>query len=51
MSPEQIRAFLLHGRRTGKLAVAMKDGHPHVMPIWFVLDGRASCWCARSPTG
>ena len=39
MSPEQIRAFLLHGRRTGKLAVAMKDGHPHVMPIWFVLDG------------
>jgi PPOX class probable F420-dependent enzyme len=39
MSPEQIRAFLLEGRRTGKLAVAMKDGHPHVMPVWFVLDG------------
>jgi PPOX class probable F420-dependent enzyme len=39
MSPERIRAFLLHGRRTGKLAVAMKDGHPHVMPVWFVLDG------------
>jgi PPOX class probable F420-dependent enzyme len=39
MGPEQIRAFLLEGRRTGKLAVAMKDGHPHVMPVWFVLDG------------
>ena len=39
MSPDEVRAFLLHGRRTGKLAVAMADGHPHVMPIWFVLDG------------
>ena len=39
MSPDEIRAFLSHGRRTGKLAVEMKDGHPHVMPIWFVLDG------------
>ena len=39
MSPGEIRAFLLHERRTGKLAVAMRDGHPHVMPIWFVLDG------------
>jgi PPOX class probable F420-dependent enzyme len=39
MSPDAIRAFLLHGRRTGKLAVVMSDGHPHVMPIWFVLDG------------
>lgn len=39
MSPDAIRAFLAHGRRTGKLGVAMKDGHPHVMPIWFVLDG------------
>jgi hypothetical protein len=39
MSPDEIRAFLSQGRRTGKLAVAMKDGHPHVMPIWFVLDG------------
>jgi PPOX class probable F420-dependent enzyme len=39
MSPDEIRAFLLHERRTGKLAVAMRDGHPHVMPVWFVLDG------------
>jgi PPOX class probable F420-dependent enzyme len=39
MSPDEVRAFLLEGRRTGKLAVARKDGHPHVMPVWFVLDG------------
>jgi nitroimidazol reductase NimA-like FMN-containing flavoprotein (pyridoxamine 5'-phosphate oxidase superfamily) len=23
---------------TGKLATIKKDGHPHVVPIWFVLD-------------
>lgn len=39
MSPDEVRAFLLHGTRTGKLAVAMRDGAPHVMPVWFVLDG------------
>lgn len=33
------RAFLLHGTRTGKLATVRKDGRPHVVPIWFVLDG------------
>jgi nitroimidazol reductase NimA-like FMN-containing flavoprotein (pyridoxamine 5'-phosphate oxidase superfamily) len=38
MSPDEVRAFLLEGRSTGKLAVAMNDGHPHVMPVWFVLD-------------
>jgi PPOX class probable F420-dependent enzyme len=39
MSPEERRAFLLHGTRTGKLAVPRADGSPHVVPIWFVLDG------------
>ena len=39
MSPDEVRAFLLHGTRTGKLGVSMKGGQPHVMPIWFVLDG------------
>jgi PPOX class probable F420-dependent enzyme len=33
------RAFLLEGTRTGKLATVRKDGRPHVVPIWFVLDG------------
>jgi PPOX class probable F420-dependent enzyme len=39
MTPDEVRAFLLHGTRTGKLGVVMPDGQPHVMPIWFVLDG------------
>lgn len=36
---EEQRAFLLHGTRTGKLATVRKDGRPHVVPIWFVLEG------------
>jgi PPOX class probable F420-dependent enzyme len=39
MTPDEVRAFLLHGTRTAKVATTMKDGHPHVMPVWFVLDG------------
>jgi PPOX class probable F420-dependent enzyme len=39
MTPEEIRAFLLEGTRTAKLATTMRDGSPHVMPVWFVLDG------------
>jgi PPOX class probable F420-dependent enzyme len=39
MSPDEVRDFLSHGTRTGKLGVSMRDGQPHVMPIWFVLDG------------
>jgi PPOX class probable F420-dependent enzyme len=33
------RAFLLYGTRTGKLATVREDGRPHVVPIWFVMDG------------
>ncbi len=39
MTPDEIREFLLHGTRTAKLATTMADGAPHVMPVWFVLDG------------
>lgn len=39
MSDEEIREFLSHGTRTGKLAITRADGRPHVTPIWFVLDG------------
>jgi PPOX class probable F420-dependent enzyme len=39
MTPQEIRAFLLEGTRTAKLATTMRDGSPHVMPVWFVLDG------------
>jgi PPOX class probable F420-dependent enzyme len=36
---DAIRAFLLGGTRTGKLAVLTSGGWPHVTPIWFVIDG------------
>lgn len=39
MTPEQARAFMVHGTRTIKVATTMTDGHPHLMPVWFVLDG------------
>ena len=39
MSAQEIAAFLSEGTRTGKLGVLTASGHPHVMPIWFVLDG------------
>jgi PPOX class probable F420-dependent enzyme len=35
----ECRVFLLKGTRTGKLATVRADGRPHVVPIWFVLDG------------
>jgi PPOX class probable F420-dependent enzyme len=39
MTPEEVRVFLMTGTRTGKLATVGKGGDPHVVPIWFVLDG------------
>lgn len=39
MTHDEWRAFLADGARTGKLATTRKDGRPHVVPIWFVLDG------------
>ncbi len=38
LSPE-IRAFLTHGTRTGKLGFVAADGRPLIAPVWFVLDG------------
>jgi PPOX class probable F420-dependent enzyme len=34
-----IRDFLLHGTRTASLATVLRDGTPHVAPVWFVIDG------------
>ena len=39
MPDEERRAFLIEGTRTGKLATVRRDGRPHVVPVWFVLDG------------
>ena len=39
MTEREWRAFVQEGTRTGKLATVRKDGRPHVMPVWFLLDG------------
>ena len=39
MTPDEINVFLSHGTRTAKLATSGARGEPHVMPVWFVLDG------------
>ncbi len=39
MTPVEYNNFLLSQARTGKLATVRKDGRPHVVPIWFDLDG------------
>jgi len=39
MGADEVREFLSRGTRTAKLATTMRDGSPHVMPVWFVLDG------------
>lgn len=39
MTGPQWRAFLAAGTRTGKLATVRADGRPHVVPIWFAVDG------------
>lgn len=36
---DEYRDFLLEGTRTAKLATVRRGGHPHVAPIWFLLDG------------
>ena len=39
MTTDQVRDFLGYRTRTAKVATVMQDGRPHVMPVWFVLDG------------
>lgn len=39
MTREDAFAFLAEGTRTAKLATVSGSGRPHVVPVWFVLDG------------
>jgi PPOX class probable F420-dependent enzyme len=39
MTSGEWHAFLLSGTRTAKLATVRSDGRPHVVPVWFDLDG------------
>lgn len=38
MSKEEHEAFLMYSTRTGKVSTVRKDGKPHLIPIWLVLD-------------
>jgi PPOX class probable F420-dependent enzyme len=35
----EVRDFLSHGTRTGKLSWLSSSGRPLVAPVWFVVDG------------
>jgi PPOX class probable F420-dependent enzyme len=39
ITDDEIRAFLEHGTRTGKLGYTANDGRPLVAPVWFVVEG------------
>ncbi|NHZ70397.1 MAG: TIGR03618 family F420-dependent PPOX class oxidoreductase [Proteobacteria bacterium] len=32
-------AFMAEGAPTGHLATTRENGHPHVAPVWFIIDG------------
>jgi len=38
MAADEWRAFVSEGTHTAKVATVRRDGHPHVVPVWFVLD-------------
>jgi len=39
MTSSEYQQFMLGRARTAKLATVTADGHPHVAPIWFDMDG------------
>lgn len=39
MTDDERRQFLLAPGRTGHVATVRADGRPHVVPVWFTLDG------------
>ena len=41
LSDPEVRDFLAHGTRTGKLAFLAADGRPLVAPVWFVVEDDA----------
>jgi PPOX class probable F420-dependent enzyme len=38
MSKEEIQTFLMTGTLTGNVSTVRKDGRPHVVPIWFIVE-------------
>ena len=50
MTAEEYRRFLLDRARTASLATVRADGRPHVIPIWFDLDGDTFVFTAGETT-
>ena len=50
MSAGEARSFLAAGTRTAKLATVRPDGRPHVVPVWFCLDGDLLVFSTSSAT-
>jgi PPOX class probable F420-dependent enzyme len=46
----QVREFLGHGTRTGKLAYLAASGHPLVAPVWFIVEGDSLVFNTNSRT-
>ncbi|TMC47763.1 MAG: PPOX class F420-dependent oxidoreductase [Chloroflexi bacterium] len=38
MSRAETLRFLSDGARTAKLATTLRDGAPHIVPVWFLID-------------
>ncbi len=39
MSRQECLDFIMMGTHTSKLATVRADGRPHVVPVWFIIDG------------
>ncbi|MFV1961428.1 MAG: PPOX class F420-dependent oxidoreductase [Acidimicrobiia bacterium] len=39
MNTKEALALLASGAETGKLATLRSDGSPHLVPVWFIIDG------------
>ncbi|GAC1644863.1 MAG: PPOX class F420-dependent oxidoreductase [Chloroflexota bacterium] len=50
MTAEEVRLFLTERPRTAKLATVCGDGRPHVVPIWFDMDGDAVVFTTMTST-
>ncbi|HEY7934026.1 MAG TPA: PPOX class F420-dependent oxidoreductase [Solirubrobacteraceae bacterium] len=50
MTETEWKQFVTVGTRTGKLATTRLDGRPHVVSIWFVLDGEDLVFNTHSET-
>jgi PPOX class probable F420-dependent enzyme len=50
MSEEAWKAFITKGTRTGKLSTVRADGGPHIVPVWFLLDGDELVFTAENIT-